>query len=70
MKTYAEVVKREGKIALSKGFSGDDTEPSYTRVDMIAWIFEKSSETVRKDIIKHRDSRETYRKVAGKDRGY
>ena len=70
MKTYTEAVKREGRIALSKGFSGDGTEPSYVRVDMIAWIFSKSSETVRKDIIKHRDSRETYRKVAGKDRGY
>jgi len=70
MKTYLEVVKREGKIALSKGFSGDGTEPSYKRIDMIAWIFGKGSETVRRDIIKHRDSRETYREVAGKDRGY
>lgn len=70
MKTYIEVIKREGEIALSAGFGGDGTEPSYRRVDMIAHIFEKSSETVRSDIIKSRDSRETYRKVAGKDRGY
>lgn len=70
MKSYEEVVKREGAIALSAGFSGSGTEPSYKRIDLIASIFEKSSETVRRDIIKHRDSRETYRKVAGKDRGY
>lgn len=70
MKTYKEVVTREGEIALSAGFSGSGTEPSYKRVDLIASIFEKSPETVRRDIIKSRDSRDTYRKVAGKDRGY
>lgn len=70
MKTYMEVVRREGEIALSAGFGGEGTEPSYKRVDLIASIFEKSSETVRRDIIKSRDSRETYRRVAGKDRGY
>ena len=69
MKTYKEVITREGEIALSKGFGGEGTEPSYQRVDMIAWIFGKGSETVRRDIIKSRDSRETYRKVAGRDRG-
>lgn len=67
MKTYKEVVEREGEIALSAGFSGSGTEPSYKRVDMIAWIFGKSSETVRRDIVKSRDSRETYRKVSGRD---
>lgn len=70
MKTYTEVVRREGEIALSAGFGGEGTEPSYKRVDLIASIFEKSPETVRRDIIKCRDSRETYRKVAGKDRGF
>lgn len=70
MKSYEEVVKHEGAIALSAGFSGEGTEPSYKRIDLIASIFEKSSETVRRDVIKHRDSGETYRKVAGKDRGY
>ena len=66
MKTYAEVIRREGEIALSKGFSGDGTEPSYVRVDLIASIFEKSSATVRSDIIESRDSPETYRKVSGR----
>ena len=70
MKTYMEVIKREGEIALSAGFSGAGTDPSYKRVDLIASIFEKRPETVLRDIIKSRDSRETYRKVAGKDRGY
>ena len=66
MKTYAEVIRREGEIALSKGFSGDGTEPSYVRVDLIASIFEKSSVTVRSDIIESRDSPETYRRVSGR----
>lgn len=66
MKTYAEVIRREGEIALSKGFSGDGTEPSYIRVDLIASIFEKSSVTVRSDIIESRDSPETYRRVSGR----
>lgn len=66
MKTYTEVIRREGEIALSKGFSGDGTEPSYVRVDLIASIFEKSSTTVRSDIIESRDSPETYRKVSGR----
>lgn len=70
MKTYKEVITREGEIALSAGFSGEGSEPSYRRVDLIASIFEKSPTTVRADIIKSRDSRETYRRVAGKDRGY
>ena len=66
MKTYKQVIVREGEIALSKGFSGDDTEPSYVRVDLIASIFEKSSATVREDIIRSRDTPETYRKVSGR----
>ena len=66
MKTYTEVIRREGEIALSKGFSGDGTEPSYVRVDLIASIFEKSSATVRSDIIESRDSPETYRRVSGR----
>lgn len=70
MKTYKEVIAKEGRIALSAGFGGEGTEPSYHRVDMIAWIFGKGPETVRRDIIESRDSRETYRRVAGKDRGY
>lgn len=70
MKTYKQVVQREGQIALSSGFSGSGTEPDYKRIDLIASIFEKSSETVRLDVIAARDSRETYRKVAGKDRGF
>lgn len=70
MKTYKQIIQLEGQRALSKGFSGDGTEPSYQRIDMIAEIFEKSSQTVRADIIAARDTRETYRKVAGRDRGY
>ena len=66
MKTYAEVIRREGEIALSRGFSGDGTEPSYQRVDLIASIFEKSSATVRSDIIESRDTPETYRRVSGR----
>ncbi len=66
MKTYKEVIKREGKIALSKGFSGEGTEPGYMRVDLIAYIFEKTSGEVREDIIKSRDLPETYKKVYGK----
>lgn len=70
MKTYKQIIQLEGQRALSQGFSGEGTEPSYRRVDLIAEIYEKSSETVRADIITARDSRETYRKVAGRDRGY
>lgn len=70
MKTYKQIIQLEGQRALSQGFSGEGTEPSYRRVDLIAEIYEKSSETVRADIITARDSRETYRKVAGQDRGY
>ncbi len=70
MKTYKQVVKREGVMALSKGFSGDGSDPDYKRIDMIAYIYEKDSETVRLDIIEARDSRETYSTVAGRDRGY
>lgn len=66
MKTYTEVIRREGEIALSKGFSGDGTEPSYQRVDLIASIFEKSSAKVREDIIRSRDTPETYRRVSGR----
>lgn len=65
MKTYAEVVELEGRRALSKGYMGEGTEPDYKRVDLIAEIFEKSSATVRRDIIKSRDLPATYRKVSG-----
>lgn len=66
MKTYTEVILHEGEIALSKGFSGDDIEPSYQRVHLIASIFEKSPEVVRGDIIRSRDTPETYRRVSGR----
>lgn len=66
MKTYAEVIELEGRRALSKGYMGEGTEPSYVRVDLIAEIFEKSAATVRRDIIKSRDLPATYRKVSGR----
>ena len=66
MKTYKQVIVREGEIALSRGFSGDGTEPSYQRVHLIASIFEKSPQVVREDIIRSRDTPETYRRVSGR----
>lgn len=66
MKTYAEVVELEGRRALSKGYMGEGTEPDYIRVNLIAEIFEKSTATVRRDIIKSRDLPATYRKVSGR----
>lgn len=66
MKTYKQVIKREGEIALSQGFSGEGTEPKYHRVDMIAHIYERDSESVRLDIIAARDTPETYQRVSGR----
>ena len=66
MKTYKQVVQREGEIALSQGYSGEGAEPKYHRIDMIAHIYEKDSETVRRDIIQSRDSSETRGRVSGR----
>ena len=66
MKTYKEVIMREGHIALSSGFSGNDSEPDYKRISMIAYIFGKSESVVYRDVIKSRDSRETYERVSGR----
>lgn len=67
MKTYQEVIQKEGEIALSKGYMGEGTEPNYIRVNLIADIFQRSSALVYKDIITARDSKTTYRKVSGRD---
>lgn len=65
MRTYKDTIFREGCVALNQGYMGESTVPDYQRVNLIAEIYEVSSDRVRKDIEQATKSAEVKRKVAG-----
>lgn len=65
MRTYKDTIFREGCVALNRGYMGESTVPDYQRVNLIAEIYEVSSDRVRKDIEQATKSAEVKRKVAG-----
>jgi hypothetical protein len=65
MKTYKETIFREGCVALNQGYMGESTRPDYQRVNLIAEIYEVSSDRVRKDIERAVKSTEVQRRVRG-----
>lgn len=67
MKSYNDVIFREGCTALDGEFSGSGgMYPTSEAINLIAYIYGVSKDTVIRDIKIAKDSEEVYLKVAGR----